>query len=937
MIVGPFTVADLPAPPPGRAGFPWTQGTTPRTVVDGATLPTISVVTPSYNQGQYLEETIRSVLLQGYPKLEYVVMDGGSTDESVDILRKYAPFLSGWTSARDEGQADAINRGFEQTTGELMGWLNSDDILLDGALFTIADAFRDPTVEIATGLRKVIDEDSRVTANWIRDIPTKYYITHYCPIAQETTYWRRTLWQRLGPLDTSLHFAMDYDFWLRAVLQGDCTFHLMPHYTGGFRDYPNNKSNSWQDTYQRDMTVLYRRYDMGASEVEIHHRLGRRWARRYDLYSALGEQKWTDAPRNVMRLWRIMENPLLCDLIISGAGILHQYRYDRLTHGKSRLAALRAALAHEYAYLTSRRDADSISVAGSGDVRQVEYVTGPETTLSWGDGWHPLESDQHSYFRWSAGESQVRISDHRKPVSLQFSITAALQDAGNTLTILDEAGFIVEQYPIPGQSATHRLTLYPDQTPTTLRFVWHGKAIEPSGRDTRRLTFRIMALGLDNISDALARLDEHITAVDNMPTSGLRDSGKMMRMQAALMTDLAASQTQITARLSELAHRRSRRPRLLIDASTYQIKNNGDIAMFQTLVRRVWARFPNAYIRIITNDPLGLHQKIDPRIQPIEVGNRAAWDQLAQLRWTRAFDDCDAVLLTGGGYFTDAFAEHAMHMLHTLQAGQQHGLPTFIVGCGFEPVEHAGLEKLAQAVLPYVTAITCREALTSPGVLRHYGVDDARFTVTGDDAIELAYSQRPETIGQALGINLRNHAYNIVEAGQFEAVRGVLRAFMKAHQAPLVPAPISNYTPGDAEAIRELLRGIDNASSGGRELDSPETLLPRIASCRVMLTGSYHTAVFALSMGIPAICLTRSSHYQHKMTGLLDMFASDVAGRVISLDDPALADKLTTALASAWENAPHERAALLEKARKQITLGENAYARMFDIIDDATR
>jgi polysaccharide pyruvyl transferase WcaK-like protein len=159
-----------------------------------------------------------------------------------------------------------------------------------------------------------------------------------------------------------------------------------------------------------------------------------------------------------------------------------------------------------------------------------------------------------------------------------------------------------------------------------------------------------------------------------------------------------------------------------------------------------------------------------------------------------------------------------------------------------------------------------------------------------------------------------------------------VRTFLNRHNAPLVPAPISNYRPGDADAIRELLRGIDDTSDGGITLDTPETLIPRIATCRVMLTGSYHSAVFALATGIPAVCLTRSSHYEHKMTGLLDMFDANPGERVIALDDPQLVAKLSAALAAAWEHAPAEQDALLEKARAQIALGTAAYARIFDRI-----
>jgi glycosyltransferase involved in cell wall biosynthesis len=129
-------LAELPSPPAGKTGWPWTVETPqlPAARPDGTPWPRISIVTPSYNQGQFIEETIRSVLLQGYPDLEYIVIDGGSTDGAIDIIRKYAPWLAYWTSERDDGQVGAINAGMSQASGSLLNWINSDDLLLPRAL-----------------------------------------------------------------------------------------------------------------------------------------------------------------------------------------------------------------------------------------------------------------------------------------------------------------------------------------------------------------------------------------------------------------------------------------------------------------------------------------------------------------------------------------------------------------------------------------------------------------------------------------------------------------------------------------------------------------------------------------------------------------------------------------------------------------------------------
>lgn len=158
--------ATFPTSPYGKTGWPWTEGSDllPDRMPDGSDWPKISIVTPSFNQAQYLEETIRSVLMQGYPNLEYMIIDGGSTDGSIEIIKKYEPWLAYWVSEPDCGQSHAINKGWKRSGGDLLAWLNSDDFLARNALETVAiqySACEKGKVGFIHGKAIVIDEEGQ--------------------------------------------------------------------------------------------------------------------------------------------------------------------------------------------------------------------------------------------------------------------------------------------------------------------------------------------------------------------------------------------------------------------------------------------------------------------------------------------------------------------------------------------------------------------------------------------------------------------------------------------------------------------------------------------------------------------------------------------------------------------------------------------------------
>ena len=183
---------------------------------DPGELPRISIVTPSFNQGDFIEETIRSVLLQNYPNLEYIVMDGGSTDDSVAIIRKYERWITHWESAPDRGQSHAINKGFARSTGEILGWLNSDDALAPGALGRVGEVVGRRSSSLVVGDSILTDDSHSLEGRLDRRQPSWKEMAYDArTFPQPSVFFTRDLWEAAGPLDEDLYFAMDYRLWLR--------------------------------------------------------------------------------------------------------------------------------------------------------------------------------------------------------------------------------------------------------------------------------------------------------------------------------------------------------------------------------------------------------------------------------------------------------------------------------------------------------------------------------------------------------------------------------------------------------------------------------------------------------------------------------------------------------------------------------------------------
>jgi hypothetical protein len=239
------SIEELPAPPAGKAGWPWTNtGQFP--VIEqaaGTYQPTVAVVTPSYQQAEFIEETIRSVLLQGYPKLNYAILDGGSTDGSVAIIEKYRRWLSYCVSEPDGGQAQAIDNGFQRVEGEILVWLNSDDLFAPGAVWHAVQAFeRSPEAVLIYGGADEIARDGTLLGpvKCIRQADRQYMVQVEPAIAQPSAYFRRAAYEAAGRLDHSLNWTMDYDLWVRMTEQGAI---IIPETLAQLRIYPEAKTS----------------------------------------------------------------------------------------------------------------------------------------------------------------------------------------------------------------------------------------------------------------------------------------------------------------------------------------------------------------------------------------------------------------------------------------------------------------------------------------------------------------------------------------------------------------------------------------------------------------------------------------------------------------------------------------------------------------------
>ena len=408
--------------------------------------------------------------------------------------------------------------------------------------------------------------------------------------------------------------------------------------------------------------------------------------------------------------------------------------------------------------------------------------------------------------------------------------------------------------------------------------------------------------------------------------------------------------------------------KILVEQSGYPLANLGDVSMLQGVVQRLKELYPDATIEVFTSAPEKLAQ-FCPQASPINLSGRTIWyfpligrlfnffsPEKQKLWWkwewylrhnqprlvaalmqlklkarpqeTKALksffatlDSADLVVASGGGYITDEFSELAATVLGVLGMAQSLGKPTVMLGHGLGPLKDPYLRSFAQSVLPKVNFITLREKRASMPLLQSLGVSSEGVLVTGDEAIKLAYSARCQELGTEIGVNLRLAHYAGVTSQMLSIVRDVVQGFARSKSAQLLPVPISQYD-ADNESIKQLLEGYSDNSDGGASLDTPIKVIEQIGRCRLVVTGSYHAGVFALSQGIPVVGLAKSVYYQDKFKGLAEQFGTGCA--VLLLDDPQLQDNLQTEIKQLWELAPKLKTSLLKSAQQQIIFSDKA-------------
>jgi polysaccharide pyruvyl transferase WcaK-like protein len=403
------------------------------------------------------------------------------------------------------------------------------------------------------------------------------------------------------------------------------------------------------------------------------------------------------------------------------------------------------------------------------------------------------------------------------------------------------------------------------------------------------------------------------------------------------------------------------RLRILVQGGSYELDNLGDVSMLEALVERITSAQPNARIALFSRNATQARRILaDIELLPVE-GKRqwrlvhdgylklrralpivdksfrfllpSVYEKLLhikarQLVNRREIQSADLLLLSGGGYITDVFPGQAWSALERLDAALGDGVPFALFGQGIGPLRDRSLIAAARRVLPHAKMLAVREKLLSVPLLEELGVPPERIVVTGDDSVEAAYRARKAELGNLVGVNLRVAGYTGMSISDVDAIRAPLHRAVQRIGSELTALPVcivdSVESASDATIAARLLGSMD----GQNVPATSQQLIARVGTCRIVVTGSYHAGVFALSQGIPAVCVFNCEYYEIKFRGLAAQFGSACAVLDKSSDD--FDARLVDAITDAWENAELWRPALLEAAQAQVDAARQAYDHLWE-------
>ncbi len=314
---------ELPSPPRGKTNWPWTTGSlrVSESVPDGRPWPKISIVTPSYNQGQFIEETIRSVLLQGYPNLEYIIIDGGSTDNTLEIIQAYDCWLNHWVSEKDRGQSHAINKGWKKASGDIVAWVNADDLYCPGTFETIARLFQSNSeLVLVSGAANTVDEHGK-TVLFTKESPD---MDPYRMLqdsggvpTQPSVFLKRRVLGDVGFLNPSLYLVMDWEFWIRVGLfYRPDQFEKTDKVLSNNRQWSGTKTlKGWRAVCQENRQVFNRVFSEFRGDKKLQRIRRRAYSASYrkQAYLAWQNRDTFEAIKSLTRSWTLApsaHNPL---------------------------------------------------------------------------------------------------------------------------------------------------------------------------------------------------------------------------------------------------------------------------------------------------------------------------------------------------------------------------------------------------------------------------------------------------------------------------------------------------------------------------------------------------------------------------------------------------------------------------------------------------